>query len=173
MKKAIFLDRDGIINKAIIKNKKPYPPTKLSEVEPILEINNFIYSWKAKGYLIIIVTNQPDVSRGTLDKNIADQINEHLSYVINFDDIFVCYHGNDNECDCRKPKIGLFMQAKEKYDIDLSKSWMVGDRWRDVEAGKNAGCKTIFVDYGYDEKQPTNQDYTVRNVLQVYKIIGE
>lgn len=159
--KAIFLDRDGVINNNIIESGKPYPPLKLGSVHVIKGMKELIKKWQDEKYLVIVITNQPDVAAHLVTKNKVDKINKFLKNELNFDDIFVCYHGEKDNCNCRKPKIGLFLQAQEKYNIDMKKSWMIGDRWKDIEAGKKAGCKTIYLNYGYDEQRPTEQDYTI------------
>jgi D-glycero-D-manno-heptose 1,7-bisphosphate phosphatase len=168
--KAVFLDRDGIVNRALIINKKPYPPLSVSDTFPIKEISELIKSWHDKGYLVIVITNQPDVANHLVEKSEVDKINRYLKSLVGFDDIFVCYHSEKDNCDCRKPKVGLFKQAKEKYNIAFSKSWMIGDRKKDIDAGKKIGCQTIFVDYDYDEKKPKNFDYTVESVKEIFEI---
>lgn len=170
MKKAIFLDRDGIINRAEIHERKPYPPLRIGDVFLIDGIKDLIKKWHEKGYLVVVVTNQPDVGNHSVSQNKVDKINNYLKSQVNFDDIFVCYHGQREECNCRKPKIGLFLQAKEKHNIDLEKSYMIGDRWKDIVAGKNAGCTTIFIDYNYNEIKPQNPDYTFKQVKDVEEI---
>jgi len=153
-RKAVFLDRDGVINQAIIKNGKPYPPSSLSELKIIAGVQEALQDLRAAGFLLILVTNQPDVARGTTDKATVENINNVLTSQLPLDDVFVCYHDNKDQCACRKPLPGLILQAAAKYDINLAASFMIGDRWRDVEAGKSAGCKTIWVNAGYDEPKP-------------------
>jgi D-glycero-D-manno-heptose 1,7-bisphosphate phosphatase len=152
--KAIFLDRDGVINQAIIKNGKPYPPSSISELKIIAGVQEALQDLRVAGFLLILVTNQPDVARGTTDKATIEAINNALMSQLPLDDVFVCYHDNRDRCNCRKPLPGLILQAAAKYDINLAASFMVGDRWQDIEAGKNAGCKTVWVNAGYDEPKP-------------------
>lgn len=173
MNKAVFLDRDGIINRAIIEKGKPYPPLRISKVYSIEGIKEVIEKIHEKGYLAIVVTNQPDVANHLVDKRTVDKINEYLKSIVKFDDVFTCYHNEKDNCDCRKPKVGLFIKAKGLYQIDFSKSFVVGDRWKDIEAGKNIGCKTIFVDYGYNEKRPKNPSYVIKNVTEISDILEE
>ena len=109
---------------------------------------------KQAGFLLIVVTNQPDIARGTQDRAAVDAIHHALRKALPLDDFFVCPHDDSDRCDCRKPQSGLLLRAAEKYDIDMSRSFMVGDRWRDVDAGANAGCATVWIDYGYREKLP-------------------
>jgi D-glycero-D-manno-heptose 1,7-bisphosphate phosphatase len=117
------------------------------------------------------VTNQPDVARGTTSREAVEEINKHLALHLVIDEFYSCFHDSDDNCDCRKPKPGSLLAAAKKHSIDLGASYMVGDRWRDIEAGKQAGCKTIFIDYGYTEKQPGSFDYRVGSLLEASKII--
>jgi D-glycero-D-manno-heptose 1,7-bisphosphate phosphatase len=164
---AVFLDRDGVINKAIIKNGKPYPPNDLSELEVIEGVGGALQSLKEAGFLLIVVTNQPDVARGTQKREIVESMNAALRQSLPIDGIFVCYHDDRDDCSCRKPKPGLLQRATDAHAIDLAASFMVGDRWKDVEAGRRAGCTTILVDYQYAEKgAATPPDCRVRSLAE-------
>ena len=153
MNKAVFLDRDGVVNKAIVKDRKPYPPADLSELEILPQVADGISMLKNMGYKIIVITNQPDVARGTMSKVRVDEINESLKGTLNIDEVICCFHDEKDNCQCRKPKPGMIFEAASKWDIDISKSFMIGDRWRDIEAGKNADVTSILIDYDYDEKK--------------------
>ena len=165
--KAVFLDRDGVINQAIIKKGKPYPPNSLSELKIISGVQEALQNLKAAGFLLIIITNQPDVARGITNKSTVEKINNNLKQNLLLDDIFICYHDDQDKCNCRKPLPGLILQAANKYDIDLNTSFMVGDRWRDVKAGQKAGCKTIWVSAGYNEqKLKLSPDFEVKSLKE-------
>lgn len=165
--KAIFLDRDGVINKSIVKNGKPYPPASLHELEIIPGVTDALNSLHAAGFLLIVVTNQPDVARGTTEKKIVEEINNYLQQHLLLDEVFVCYHDDIDKCSCRKPLPGLLLQAADKYKINLAQSFMVGDRWKDIDAGKNAGCKTIWIDAGYTEKVPSSDpDFIAKSLKE-------
>lgn len=168
---AIFLDRDGVLNKTVIKEKKITSPLNLNELKIFTEAKETLQTFKKYGYLLIMVTNQPDVARGKNTKKNVDEINNFLKNHLNLDDIFACYHDDKDLCDCRKPKSGMLLDASKKHNIDLSKSFIIGDRWRDVEAGKNAGCKTIFIDFKYQEKLKSKPDYTITNIADSKNII--
>lgn len=170
-KRAIFLDRDGVINESIVKNGKPYAPLHLAELKIIDGVPVSLRRLKEMGFLLIVVTNQPDVSRGSASKNKIEAIHNFLKKELILDDIYVCFHDEKDQCDCRKPKPGLLLQAAEKYKIDLNQSVMVGDRWRDIAAGRAAGCKTFFVDYGYQERQPEQYDFRVNSLEDVVQIM--
>ena len=169
--KAVFLDRDGVVNKAIVKDRKPYPPANLTELEILPGVSLALNNLYKRRYKLIVVTNQPDVARGTVRLETVKEINSFLQRRLPIVDFFCCFHDNSDGCDCRKPKPGAILSAAKKYDIDLTQSFMVGDRWRDIEAGISAGCKTIFLDYGYDEKQPIYLDYRVRSLYEASQII--
>jgi D-glycero-D-manno-heptose 1,7-bisphosphate phosphatase len=153
-KRAVFLDRDGVINRAFIKDGKPFPPQSLSELEILPGVENTLLRLKKAGLLIIVVTNQPDVARGKTQKEIVEQIHSMFLKKLPLHDIMVCYHDDSDNCQCRKPLPGMLVDAAEKYSINLKKSFMIGDRWKDVEAGQNAGCRTALIQYGYQEKKP-------------------
>jgi len=91
--------------------------------------------------------------------------------VLALDDIRVCFHDGPDGCGCRKPMPGLLTDAARDYAIDLARSYMVGDRWRDIEAGRRAGCTTLFIDYGYAEQRPEHCDYTVKSLPEAGRII--
>lgn len=155
LRKAVFLDRDGVINRPIIKHGKPYSPSSLEEFDILPGVGKALEKLREAGFLLICVTNQPDVARGKQSREVVDAIHRYLLESLVLDEILVCYHDDGDECGCRKPLPGLLLRAAEQYAIDLEKSFMVGDRWRDMEAGKNAGCRTIFMDYGYMERGPS------------------
>lgn len=171
MKRAIFLDRDGVLNRAVVREGKPYPPANFAEMEVLPGVKVALESLRSAGYLLIVVTNQPDVARGTTSKESVDAINSALSAMLPIDEFRTCYHDSSDRCGCRKPQAGALLSAARLHGIDLAKSFMVGDRWRDVEAGQRAGCKTCFIDYGYAEKQPELVDFRVSSLLEAAQII--
>ena len=167
--KAVFLDRDGVINRVVVRDKKPYPPDSVQELEILPDVPEALHLLKENGFLLIVVTNQPDVGRGTQKRETVEKIHSFLKNQLPLDDIYVCWHGQDGECDCRKPLPGMLFQAAEKYGIDLSQSFLVGDRWKDIEAGKLGGCKTVFIDCGYNEilrNEPDFQTNSIRTTIQ-------
>lgn len=154
MRRAIFLDRDGVINRAIVREGKPYPPHSLAELELAPGVDD-LSRLKDLGFLLVVVTNQPDVARGKQTQAAVEEIHGYIATRVPVDSFRICYHDDAENCSCRKPKPGLLTEAADEYGIDLSGSYMVGDRWRDVDAGAAAGCKTIWIDYGYRERGPT------------------
>ncbi len=171
MNKAVFLDRDGVINRAIVREGKPYPPKDLGELEVLPGVPEALAALKQANYKLIVVTNQPDVARGTVKKEVVEGINQHLNVALPLDEFRTCYHDDREACDCRKPAPGALLAAAAEYSIDLNSSYMVGDRWRDIEAGQRAGCKTVFIDYGYSEKQPEQVDFRVQSLKEAALVI--
>ncbi len=171
MLQAVFLDRDGVINSAFVRDGKPYPPKDISELHILPRVKLALTALKDRGFCLVIVTNQPDVARGTADKKKVEEINNFLMQELPIDEIFVCYHDDRDDCSCRKPRPGSIYNAAEKYGIDLKKSYMIGDRWRDIEAGRNAECQTIFIDRNYSEKKSPDFDYEVSCLFEAAVII--
>ncbi|MDO9085558.1 MAG: HAD family hydrolase [Anaerolineaceae bacterium] len=150
MRRAVFLDRDGVINKAILKNNKPFPPENIDQFVILENVHELLNKLSNNGYLLFIVTNQPDVSRGTQSQEKVEEIHNFIKISLPIEEIYVCFHDDHENCYCRKPKPGLLFQV-EKYEIDYSNSFMIGDRWRDIGAGLAAGCHTILINYNYFE----------------------
>ena len=169
--KAVFLDRDGVINRAEVREGKPYPPANLAVLELLPGVPASMQALHADGWMLIVVTNQPDVARGTTTRAAVEAINAHLQQILPIHEFRTCYHDSGDGCDCRKPLPGALLAASREHGIDLKRSFMVGDRWRDVEAGQRAGCKTVFIDYGYNEKRPKSCDYKVKSLQEATTII--
>ena len=151
---AVFLDRDGVLNEAIIRGGKPYPPRDLGEFAITASAPASLDALKRKGFLLVVVTNQPDLARGRASRAEVDTINAKLTAGLPLDAIEVCEHDDNQQCECRKPKPGMILRAQRKLANDLARSFMVGDRWRDIEAGQRAGCRTVLIGNGYGEKFP-------------------
>ena len=171
MNRAVFLDRDGVINRAIVREGKPYPPKDLTELEVLPGVPEALAALKKAEYKLIVVTNQPDVARGTVKKEVVESINNQLNSTLPLDEFRTCYHDDHEACECRKPAPGALLAAASEHDIDLERSYMIGDRWRDIEAGQRAGCKTVFIDYGYSEKQPEQVDHRVPSLKDAALVI--
>jgi len=170
--RAVFLDRDGIVNRAIVRNGKPFPPARLEELEILPGALTSLLQLANVGYILVGITNQPDVARGSQSRQTVETFNTLLLSKLPIQEIFVCYHDNIDNCDCRKPKPGLILRAAKKYSLDLSQSWMIGDRWKDIAAGQAVGLKTIFVDYHYAETyQGPPADFTVEDTSFLADII--
>ncbi len=155
--KAVFLDRDGVLNEAVIRDGRPYPPGGVENLRIDPDAPAALQSLKAAGFLLIVVTNQPDVARGTQLRSDVEVFNRALAARLPLDDFFVCWHDDPDRCSCRKPQPGLLLQAAARYGIDLAASFLIGDRWRDVDAGAAAGCRTILIDRRYRERSPAHE----------------
>ena len=165
------MDRDGVINRAILRHGRPYPPASLLELEILPGVQEALQKLHDANYLLVVVTNQPDVARGISRKEDVEQINDFLSSQLPIDDFKTCYHDDVDRCNCRKPLPGALLVAAKEHNIDLSKSFMVGDRWRDIDAGASVGCKTFFINYRYAEQKPIAPDFIVSSLLEAKKII--
>jgi len=154
MKRAVFLDRDGVLNRAVVRDGKPYPPATAAELELVDGAAEALQRLKARGFLLLVATNQPDVARGKQSRAEVEAIHSHLTARLPLDGFTTCFHDDADGCACRKPRPGLMLDAARAYGIDLSASYMIGDRWRDIEAGQRAGCRTAWIDYGYQERGP-------------------
>ena len=152
---AVFLDRDGVLNRALVRHSKPYPPRTIDEFEVIPGTAETLVALTAAGFLLLVVTNQPDVARGTQRRSSVEAMHSKLSRALPLDGIYVCYHDDIDGCDCRKPKPGLLLTAAQEHHVSLRRSYMIGDRWRDVEAGQRAGCRTVWIECGYNERGPS------------------
>ena len=154
VKKAVFLDRDGVLNLSIVRDGKPHPPAGLDELEVYADAAAALRRLKQAGYLLIVVTNQPDIARGTQTRAAVDQINAALGAALPIDEFVVCAHDDADNCPCRKPKPGMVLEAAARYAVDLGRSFLVGDRWRDIDCGAAAGLRTVLIERGYGERTP-------------------
>ena len=165
-KKAVFLDRDGVLNWTEVRDGKPYAPREFEAFRLLDDAVSSTTALKKAGFLLIVVTNQPDVGNGFVQRQTVEQMNDLLSEKLPVDEVKVCYHAQTEGCACRKPKPGMLLEAIEEYDIDPKASFMVGDRWGDVGAGKAAGVRTIFLERGYKERVNDSADFQCRDLAE-------
>jgi D-glycero-D-manno-heptose 1,7-bisphosphate phosphatase len=174
-KRAVFLDRDGVLNPSVVRDGLPFPPARVADFELYPDVAEACKKLKQAGFLLIVVTNQPDVGRGTQPREIVDAIHAKLRDLLpSLDAIEVCFHGGErygDPCDCRKPKPGMVLGAAATHGIDLSRSFLVGDRWRDVDCAHAAGCRAIFIDHGYREALKEKPEFTVSTFEEAAEII--
>ncbi len=169
---AIFLDRDGVINHNDVRNGRPYAPICVADFRILPGVPEAVGALRDAGYLIVVATNQPDVGAGRQAREVVEEMHKHMRQAVYVDDIEICYHVDKDNCNCRKPKPGMLLNAIERHGIDVKKSWMIGDRWRDVAAGRAAGCQTVFIDYDYpNEPRPENPDIVVRSLAEAVPIV--
>lgn len=156
MNRAVFLDRDGVVVGAEVVDGVPRP---LAEPAVLSGVSESCEQLRQAGFLLVLVTNQPDISRGRTTRAAVDSVNERLQAELMLDLVQVCPHDDADHCACRKPAPGMLVEAAKALDIHLPTSFMVGDRWRDVEAGTRAGAHTVFIDHHYPERAPTAPDF--------------
>jgi D-glycero-D-manno-heptose 1,7-bisphosphate phosphatase len=164
--RAVFLDRDGVINRAFVRDGRPYPPADLAALEVLPGVHDALQRLRNAGFLLLVVTNQPDVARGIQTRETVERIHAVLQSTLPIDAFYVCYHTDADGCVCRKPAPGMLLEATRRYHIDLAASYMIGDRWRDVEAGQRAGCTSLFIDYKYAEPLTTRPDDRVASLAE-------
>jgi D-sedoheptulose 7-phosphate isomerase len=164
---AVFLDRDGVLNRAIVRDGKPFPPYGLKELDIVPDALFALNELKSHGLALYVITNQPDVTRGNLTRAEVEAMHRTLVSTLPIEEVLVCYHDDSDNCACRKPRPGLLFEAQRKHNIDLSHSFVIGDRWRDIDAAHNAGCNAVLIDYGYRERKPAQPpEATVRSLRE-------
>lgn len=163
-RRAIFLDRDGVLIRSDLVAGKPFAITDPGAVHILPGVHDACAELSAAGFLLVMVTNQPDVARGKVSRQFVENTNAHLKTELGLNATKTCFHDDSDKCDCRKPLPGLLTSAALQLSIDLPSSIMVGDRWRDIEAGNSAGCRTVFIDCNYDEKMPFVPDHVAASL---------
>jgi|SRR6059036_1628573 len=172
-RRAVFLDRDGVINRVLVRDGAPYPATSLEEFEILPGVTEACRLLKGAGLYLVVATNQPDVGRGTLKQEVVEAIHAQMCQALPIDRVEVSYDsGRENPpSELRKPRPGMLLRAARELGIDLSRSFMVGDRWRDIDCGRAAGCVTILVDYDYTEALRQPPDYRVKSLREAADLI--
>ena len=155
MNRAVFLDRDGVLNEAIVRDGRPYPPETPDDVRIVPGASAALRLLKELGFRLIVVTNQPDVARGKQSAAVVEEIHRRLAEALPIDDFLSCFHDDADACACRKPKPGLILEGAARHQVDLARSFMIGDRWRDIDAGRAAGCRAVWIDCRYRERTPS------------------
>jgi histidinol-phosphate phosphatase family domain/HAD-superfamily hydrolase, subfamily IIIA len=161
IRRAVFLDRDGVINRSHVVDGKPYAPRHLTDFHLLPGAAASVDALVEAGFLVFVVTNQPDIGNRRVDPAAVEAMHDRLRGRLKVVDIYCCPHRQDEGCACRKPAAGMLLEAAERYSLDLAASYMVGDRSSDIEAGQKAGCSTIFIDRRYAEKLRVRPDATV------------
>lgn len=171
-RRAVFFDRDGVLNRQVVRDGKPYPPATLGEFALFPEAAECCRQLKEQGFLLGVATNQPDVGRGTQSRGVVESMHRKMLQELPLDFVEVSYAASDAESGGRrKPAPGMLLDAAKAHGIDLGKSWMIGDRWRDIDCGAKAGCRTIFIDYGYQENLREKPDFTVHSLREAANIV--
>lgn len=170
--RAVFLDRDGVINRPLVRDGRPYPPASLAEFDLLPGVAEACARLQAAGWLLVVATNQPDVGRGTQRREEVEAMHAAMCARLPIDRVEVCYDpGQGPPSDFRKPAPGMLLRAARELGIDLAASWMIGDRWRDIDCGAAAGCRTIFIDYGYDETLRAQPTHRAKSLLEASMIV--
>ena len=169
LKPAVFLDRDGVVNQVVFRNGQPASPRTLEEFIWVEGIQEAVMTLKAASFYVLVITNQPDIARNKLNPIVLKQISEAIRQSLAIDDIMVCPHDNSDRCACRKPRPGMLISLAAQWQIDLRRSWIIGDSWKDMTAGKSAGCQTILIDRQYNVG--TEADFKAANVLDATNLI--
>ena len=171
LRPAVFLDRDGVLNRTAVRDGTHCPPSKVEEVEILPGVEEAMRKLRGRGLPLVVVTNQPDVARGTQTRAAVEEINGFLARRLGVTAVYTCYHDNADDCACRKPRPGMLTRAAEEHGIDLRRSFMVGDRWGDVAAGAAAGCTTFLIDLPYSQCHRCTPDYKVADLAAAADII--
>jgi D-glycero-D-manno-heptose 1,7-bisphosphate phosphatase len=171
MTRAVFLDRDGVLNRPVVRDGKPFPPATLDEFVLLPGVEEACALLKRAGFLLVVVTNQPDVGRGTQSRAVVEEMHALLSRRLAIDRIEACYETGHGPSEFYKPAPGMLRRAAAALRIDLAASFMVGDRWRDIDCGRAAGCTTLFIDYGYAESLRQPPHHRVADLLAAAHLI--
>jgi len=169
--RAVFLDRDGVINRSKVRGGKPYAPRHLDDFRLLPGVSKSVDALKRAGFLVVVVTNQPDIGNGLVEASIVEAMHARLRSRVAVDDIRICPHRQDAGCSCRKPKPGMLLAAARQWNIDLKISYMVGDRASDIVAGKAAGCYTLLINRHYSEPLLNAPERTVRSLPAAVRFI--
>ena len=171
MRRAVFLDRDGVLNRVRVEDGIPRPPAGLGELELLPGVPEALALLAQHELLLLVVTNQPDVARGRVSRDAVEDIHARLKATLPLHDVLVCYHDDADGCDCRKPRPGLLLRAAAAFGLDLPRSFLVGDRWKDVAAGQLAGCTTFLLAGPHSERGRCHPDHEAGDLLDASRAI--
>jgi D-glycero-D-manno-heptose 1,7-bisphosphate phosphatase len=145
MKPAVFVERDGILNRVRVERQQQVCPLTLEQFHLNTEVAPLIHELKAAGLKVIVTTNQPGLSRGDQSRGELDRMHQLLRKAFPIDDLLICPHEDSDGCPCRKPRAGLLKEAAHKWALDLTRSFVVSDKWQDAEAARRAGATSMLV----------------------------
>lgn len=172
MSKGIFLDRDGVINKVILRDSRPFSPRNMDEFQILQGVSEAVALLQKEGLIVVVVTNQPDLAKGLISKSLISEMHEKIRNEIGIIHFYFCGHSAVQNCECRKPKVGMLLQASRELGINLNSSYLVGDRWKDIKAGQEVGCRCYFIDNNYDEPRPAPPFYTVKSLYEATVLLS-
>jgi len=167
--RAVFLDRDGVVNEVIIRDGEVSGPHSLEEFIWVEGIKEAVNRLKAASWYVFIITNQPDIARKKLDPIISEEISKTIYEHLLVDEIQVCPHDDHHNCACRKPRPGMLLSLAWRWKIALTESFMIGDSWKDIAAGQSAHCQTILLERYYNKG--TEADFKVDTILSAVELI--
>lgn len=168
-----FLDRDGVVVEALVRDEQPYSPRVMEEVRIIGGVAEAIEKLLSLDFKVVVVTNQPDVARRDISIDFVYEVHDYIMKNTGIEHFYVCPHNDEQGCNCRKPKPGLFWQATSDLNLDLSNSFLVGDRWKDIAAGNSVGSTCFFIDYKYNEPKPEQPFIQVQSLLDATNLVEE
>lgn len=171
VERAVFLDRDGVLNESELVGGAPRPPARPEDFRLLPGVEEACRALRGAGFALLVVTNQPDVARGALTREAVERVNALLSARLPVDEVLTCFHDDADACGCRKPRAGLLLEAASRRGLDLGRSYMVGDRWKDVEAGRAAGCRSVLIERDYSERRRCRPDWIARDLPDAVRII--
>ena len=171
MRKAIFLDRDGVLNKSLIENGKPKAPKKKLDLELLPKVPEALAMLRSHNFELVVITNQPDLANGSISEKDLTEIHDVIKLHTKLENFYVCPHSDADNCECRKPKTGLILSAIADLNLSINGSFLVGDRWRDIQAGQSVGLTCFYIDYSYAEEKPRPPFIEVASLMDATKII--
>lgn len=173
MNSGVFLDRDGVVNKIILRERRPYSPRNINQLKILDGVSDAVKLLQNLGHKIVVITNQPEISRGLITEDLIIEMHNKISEETGIKNFYFCRHDDFHGCECRKPKTGMLLRAAIELDLDLHQSYLVGDRWKDIHAGQKVGCKCYFIDNNYDEPRPIFPFHPVESLYQAAILIRE
>jgi D-glycero-D-manno-heptose 1,7-bisphosphate phosphatase len=168
-RRAVFLDRDGVVNRVVRRDGRPASPRSLEELALEPGAERAAAALRDAGFLVFVVTNQPDLARGLLAPAVHEAIMERVKEAVAPDDLLVCPHDDADDCACRKPRPGMLLQLAERWGVELPSSYLVGDSWKDMAAARAAGCRAILIRADYNEGVAA--DHTVNSLGEAGNVI--
>lgn len=171
MNSGVFLDRDGVINKIILREGRPHSPRNINQLKILDGVFEAVKLLQNLGHRIVVITNQPEISRGLITEDLIIKMHNKIREETGIKNFYFCPHDDFHSCECRKPKTGMLLRAATELDLDLNQSYLVGDRWKDIQAGQKVGCKCFFIDNNYDEPRPISPFYPVESLYQAAILI--
>lgn len=166
---AVFLDRDGVINEVVFRDGRPASPRTLDEFRLCEGVGPALAQLAEAGFRLFVVSNQPDIARGFLAPSVLHTISERIQSILPVERVLTCIHDDADSCACRKPKPGMLQDVAFSEGIDLSRSFIIGDSWRDVQAGAHAGCRTILLQRPYN--RGVQADYLVEGLAKAAQLV--